>query len=231
MCGIFGISCNDYSYSVASLIYPGLMAIQHRGQNFSGIATTNCDGKISSYQNKGLVSKILTPIKLKEFLGNVGIGHVGCSRQNLTRMLDAQPYHLKTEEYDFAIVFNGYISNYDDIRKRMDNIGRIFTNNTDIELIATLIESFLKFSDDIIETLKILINILEGCYCIILLEPDGTLYAIRDPTGIKPLCYGTLELNNKFFHVITSESCALDAIGGILEGDVEPGEILKINII
>lgn len=227
-CGLFGISTNDYSYSIAGLIYPGLMAIQHRGQSFAGIATTDCNGAIVSYRARGLVSKALNTKKLRAFSGNVGIGHVCYGGSNVD---DAPPFYLKTEQCELAIGFNGSITNHNEIRDRLQKMGKILISGTDIELLAILIESFLKFSDDILETLKTISNILEGSFCIIIIEGDGTLYALRDPIGYKPLCYGTLELNNKFFHVVASETCSLDALGGKFEDDVKPGEILKISII
>ncbi|MHA1150513.1 MAG: amidophosphoribosyltransferase [Promethearchaeota archaeon] len=231
MCGIFGISCNDYSYSVAGLIYPGLMAIQHRGQKFAGIATTNSDGRISSYKDKGLVPKVLNPDKLKTFSGNVGIGHVCSGDSKTSHVYHAQPYHLKTEQAEFALSFNGSISNYKALREQLIRMGKVFTTKTDIELIATLIETFLKFSDDMLETLKTIMNMLKGSFCLVLLEPDGTLYAMRDSTGYKPLSYGNLELHDKFFHIIASESTAFDALGGNYEDDIKPGEIVIISII
>lgn len=231
MCGIFGIICNDYSYSVAGLIYPGLMALQHRGQIFSGLATTSCNGKITSYKNRGLVSKVLNPKQLKIFSGNVGIGHVCYGGPKIRSAEQSQPHHFKTEQCNFALSFNGSITNQGEIKEKLKQIGKIFVTDTDVELIATLIESIIKFSDNMLEALKLMMKMLEGSYCIILMEPDGTLYAIRDPHGYKPLCIGTLNLNDKFFNIISSESCAFDSIDGKFDRDVRPGEIIKLSIV
>ncbi len=231
MCGILGILCTDYSYSVAGLIYHGLMALQHRGQKFTGIATTNCNGKIITHKEKGLVSKVLNPNVLKSLSGNVGIGHACFGGKNIFALEHVDPYYINTDQANFTLIFNGTLLNYHEIRSNLEKMGKIFVSDTDVELVATLIETFLKFSDNMTETLKTIAEMLDGSYCLLLMEADGTLYAMRDIIGNKPLCYGTLELYHKFFYVVASESVALDAIGGKFEADIKPGEILKFNII
>ncbi|MBD3197017.1 MAG: amidophosphoribosyltransferase [Candidatus Lokiarchaeota archaeon] len=228
-CGIFGISCNDFNYSIAGLIYKGLMALQHRGQIFSGLSTTHCLNKIFSYKNKGIVSKVLTPRKLKKLPGNVGIGHV-CSRGGgLHTIEDAQPYHHKSKEIEFSVSMNGIISNHDEILQKLENMGRIFTGNTDIELISTIIETFSRFSENTMNSLELMMDVLEGGYSLILLEPNGKLYALRDPLGFKPLCFGKLNLENRSFLIVTTESSALDVMGAELIRELYPGEILEID--
>jgi amidophosphoribosyltransferase len=205
------------------------MAIQHRGQIFSGISTTACKKRIFSYKNQGLVSKVLNPRILKAYSGNVGIGHVGYALPKMSSIEDAQPYQFKTDLIDFSIAFNGTITNFEEIYERLSSMGRIFTGKSDIELIATLIETFFNLSDDTLEALRMVLKYVKGAYCIVVLESNGNLYAVRDPYGYKPLCYGSLRIDEKSFNIISSESCAIDSIGGKLEGDINPGEILFIN--
>ncbi|MFX1408336.1 MAG: amidophosphoribosyltransferase, partial [Promethearchaeota archaeon] len=228
-CGVFGISCNDYSYSVAGLIYSGLMALQHRGQLFSGISIKTNENNIITYKDKGLVSKVLNPKKLKSMIGNVGIGHVCYGKPNCTNVDNAQPYHSKINNTEFSIAMNGVFSNYNEIHKELSKMGRVFTGNSDIELISVLIETLINLLGDRISAIKKLFELLKGAYSIIVLFNDGNIYAIRDPKGYKPLCYGKLNIENKLFFIISSESCAIDVIGGNLIEDVSPGEIINIH--
>lgn len=230
-CGIFGISCNDFSYSVSGLIYSGLMALQHRGQKFSGISVSHCDGKIDSYKDYGLVSKVLNRKKLKIFSGNVGIGHVCYGGPNCNNLESAQPYHFKTSKVEFSIAMNGIITNYHDILQELKSLGRIFTGNSHIELLATLITTLYQLSEDIFSALMKTMKLIKGAYSLSLLTNEGLIYALRDPLGYKPLCYGGLKIDKKKYYILSSESCAIEVIGGKLIGDVKPGEIIKIDPI
>jgi len=230
-CGVFGINCSDFSYSVSGLIYSGLMALQHRGQIFSGIALTTGDRKIVSYKGKGLVSKVLNPNKLKTITGNVGIGHVCYGRPNCISIEDAQPYHFIGHKLEFSIALNGTILNYDEIYENLRKMGRIITGKSDIELLTILIEAFSNFSENILDVLKKVMNLIEGAYSILVLSNDGSIYALRDKIGYKPLCYGKLKIEKKEFLIVCSESCAIDAIGGEFIDDVKPGELIHINLV
>ncbi len=228
-CGLIGISCNDFSFSVANSIYTGLMAIQHRGQLFSGISTTSCDGKIRTYKDIGLVSNVFKLKRIKTFSGNVGIGHVAYGSRNDKNIVYAQPYYHKSDLMEFSLAFNGKITNYKEIKKSLTNLGKVLTNNSDAELIATLIETFSRSSESMLDVMKLLMNSIKGAFCLILLTNEGELYVIRDPVGYKPLCYGIREEENRKFFIISSESCAIDAVEGYLKEDIKPGELLHIN--
>jgi len=228
-CGVFGITCNDYSYSVAGLMYSGLMALQHRGQLFSGISIKTNENNILTYKDKGLVSKVLNPKKLKSMIGNVGIGHVCYGKPSCTKIENAQPYYSKINNTEFSIAMNGILSNYDEIHTELSKMGRVFIGKSDIELISVLIETLISLLEDRISALKKLVETLKGAYSILVLFNDGNIYAIRDPKGYKPLCYGNLNIENKHFYIVSSESCAIDVIGGNLIEDVVPGEIINIH--
>jgi amidophosphoribosyltransferase len=228
-CGVFGIRCNDPNFSIGGLIYTGLMSIQHRGQIFTGMSIYNSKGLIYSYKNRGIVSKVLKPKKLKAYTGNSGIGHVSCSAPRAYSVKDAQPYHFKSEKLEFSVAMNGIIQNYDTLVKKMGDRGRIFAGKTDIELIATLIETFYDTSETWLEILNQLLETVEGWFTLVVLTQEGNIYGLRDPTGHKPLCYGTLEFNEKCFSILSSESCALDALGAKLIDDVKPGQIVSIT--
>jgi amidophosphoribosyltransferase len=228
-CGIFGVTCDDYNYSVAGIIYTGLMAIQHRGQLFSGLSLTRCNGKIHSHKGFGIVSKVLNPKKIRTFSGNAGVGHVCYGKPTCTSIENAQPFHYKSQEWDFSIAINGMISNYEELVQQVKESGRILSGKSDIELISSLLDTFLSSTHSFLESLKKLMGILRGAYCLICLSNDGNIFAIRDPTGCKPLCFGKVMIGNKNLFIISSESCALDVLGAKLERDVFPGEIININ--
>lgn len=228
-CGIIGISCNDFSYSVANSIYTGLMAIQHRGQLFSGISTTNSDGKITTYKDFGLVSNVFKVKKIKFFSGNVGIGHVAYGSLENSNIDNAQPYYHKSDLVEFSLALNGTITNFNEIKERLINMGKVFISNSDVELIVTMIETFFRSSESMLEALKLLMNIVKGAFCLVLLTNEGELYVMRDPIGYKPLCYGIREEENRKFFIVSSESCAIDAMEGILKGDIKPGEIVNFH--
>ncbi len=230
-CGVFGITCNDFSYSIAGLVYIGLMAIQHRGQLSAGISISSCNGQINTYSNRGLVSEVLNHKRLQKFFGNIGIGHVGYGiPQNISNE-EIQPYVFKSAQMEFSIAMNGTIFNYNEIYDKLRQMGRVFTKVSDIELLAILIDTLARFSDTLIDTLKLVMKTVKGAYSLILLTSQGNLYALRDPLGYKPLCYGKLKKKDKKFYILSSESCSLDALGAELKGDLQPGEIMHCNPI
>ena len=228
-CGVFGIISTNPNYSVAKMIYSGLIAIQHRGQLYSGMAIVNHKGELRNYKGRGLVSKVLNPKRLRLLSGNVGIGHVCYGKPNCLHEEDAQPYYFKISDLELALALNGAIINHDDLMITLKNLGRIITSGSDIELIAVLIETLFSQFNDMDECLKELIKMLEGAYSLLILTNNGHIYAIRDPTGCKPLCYGMLEINDMKFYIFSSESCSLDVLGAKLIDDVKPGEIIKIH--
>jgi amidophosphoribosyltransferase len=205
------------------------MALQHRGQLFAGISIHSYEREIITHKDAGLVSKALNPKILKRFIGNIGIGHVCYGKPTCTNVENAQPYDSKTNRSEFSIAVNGTITNYDEIYQKLSKMGRIFSGKSEVELISNLIATFLRFSDNYINALKKVMGFLKGAYSILILFNDGNIYALRDSKGYKPLCYGKLEIDDKYFYIVSSESCAIDVIGGNLIDDVKPGEIIKIH--
>lgn len=228
-CGVVGVSVPDHGYQIAQLLYHGLMALQHRGQEAAGLAVTNGTRKIQSYKRKGLVNEILTPEILDQMWGNVGIGHNRYGTAGSSELKNAQPYVLKNNQSTFALAFNGNIANYEDLKKRLMKKGRIFTCSSDTEVIAKIIGSTSIGTEDWVENLKLMSRFLDGSYCILFLTCEGDIYAIRDPLGFKPLCYGILEEDENKVTIIASESCAIDAVEGNLIADVKPGEIVHLD--
>jgi amidophosphoribosyltransferase len=231
-CAIFGVTCDDLGYSVSKLLYQGLIALQHRGQESTGISILKTGGKIFTYKKNGLVSKVLEDKILSQYWGNVGIGHnryatTGAVGYKSTDYM--QPFHFKNNEIEFSMAFNGTIANFDDIKKNMDNMGRVFITDTDTEVMAQLIGSIALGTEDWPEILKIASRLLDGSYSLILMTAEGDIYAIRDPLGFKPLCIGELKSEQRNIYLVASESCAIDVVGGRLLRDVKPGEIVHLS--
>jgi len=209
-----------------------LIALQHRGQESTGISILKAGGKITTYKRKGLVSKVLNDKVLSHFWGNVGIGHnryATTGSEEFTSSNYIQPYHFKNNEIEFSFAFNGTIPNYDEIKEKMEDMGRIFLTDTDTEVIAQLLASISLGTESWPEILKVAAKFLDGSYSLIILTSKGDIYAIRDPLGFKPLCIGVKRIELRNFCFIASESCAFDAVGAKLVRDVKPGEIIHLS--
>lgn len=231
-CAIFGVTSDDLGFSVSKLLYQGLIALQHRGQESTGISILKTGGKIITYKKSGLVSKVLESKVLSQYWGNVGIGHnryatTGATGYKSTDYM--QPFHFKNNEIEFSMAFNGTIANFDDIKKKMDDMGRIFITDTDTEVIAQLIGSIALGTEDWPEVLTLASRLLDGSYSLILMTPEGDIYAMRDPLGFKPLCIGELKNPRRNIYFVASESCAIDVVGGTLIRDIKPGEIVHLS--
>ena len=231
-CAIFGVTSDDLGFSVSKLLYQGLIALQHRGQESTGISILKTGGKIITYKKSGLVSKVLESKILSQYWGNVGIGHnryatTGSTGYKSTDYM--QPFHFKNNEIEFSMAFNGTIANFDDIKKKMDDMGRVFITDTDTEVIAQLIGSIALGTEDWPEVLTLASRLLDGSYSLILMTPEGDIYAMRDPLGFKPLCIGELKNSKRNIYFVASESCAIDVVGGTLIRDVKPGEIIHLS--
>ena len=222
MCGIFGI----YSYeklNVAKRIYYGLFALQHRGQEGAGIATS--DGKnIHYYKNIGLVTDVFRNEILQNLFGYIGIGHVRYSTTGGKAVENCQPFVVKSSFGNIAIAHNGDLVNSNELRKELERKGHIFTSSTDSEVIAQLLVRELLKTSDKIEAIKNTLKKLVGAYSLLIMFNDS-LIAVRDPWGFKPLCIGRDESNI----YISSEDCTLTTLDAEFIRDVEPGEIIEIK--
>jgi amidophosphoribosyltransferase len=231
-CAIFGVTCDDIGFSISKLLYQGLIALQHRGQESTGISVLKTGGSIYTYKKNGLVSTVLDNKVLSQYWGNIGIGHnryatTGAVGYKSTDYL--QPFHFKNSDIEFSVAFNGTIANFDEVKKNMDEMGRVFITDTDTEVMAQLIGSIALGTENWPEILKIASKLLDGSYSIILLTNKGDIYAMRDPKGFKPLCIGELKTEKRNLYFVASESCAIDAVGAKFIRDVLPGEIVHLS--
>ena len=218
-CGVFGIYCPGED--VARLSFFALFALQHRGQESAGIATS--DGKkIQFYGDMGLVSQVFDENALSQLTGHIAIGHNRYSTTGSSRRMNIQPLVLGSGSDTIAIGNNGNIVNAAHLYRELCEQGYIFRSSTDTEVVGDLILSAP--STDWIERIRYAMRRLQGAYSTVMLTKEA-LFVFRDPWGVRPLCFGSL--NGGF--VVASESCALDHIGAKLIRSIEPGEIIRIS--
>jgi len=225
-CGVFGIwepERKDVAYS----IYQGLLALQHRGQESAGIVVCDTEGpfgSIASHKDMGLVSEIFHQEVVNKLHGNIGIGHVRYSTAGGSTLANAQPIVLNYLKGTLALAHNGNITNADELRYELESEGAIFNGTADSETIAYKIAKERVKSDSIEEAVYNTAQKLKGGFALLVLSPRK-LVVVRDPLGLKPLCLG--RKGNSY--IVTSESCAIDSVGGEFVRDIEPGEMLVIS--
>ncbi|SDP77308.1 amidophosphoribosyltransferase [Clostridium gasigenes] len=219
-CGVFGVYVNK-PMDVASMSYYGLYALQHRGQESAGIAVANEEG-IKMHKGMGLITEAFSQDDLKELKGHGAIGHVRYSTSGDTNIINAQPLLTQTKLGQIAMAHNGTLVNAGVIRELLEDGGHVFHTSIDSEVIANLIARGAK--KGIENAVLDAIQAVRGSFAIVILT-EGKLIGVRDPHGIRPLCIGKMDEG----YVLSSESCALDAIGAELLRDVEPGEIVVID--
>ena len=225
-CGVFG-AYNLDGDSVSKIVYYGLLALQHRGQESCGIAVsdTNIDEKnIACYKDMGLVSHVFNKEKIAELHGNLGIGHVRYSTIGESSKENAQPLALKYIKGTLALAHNGNLINTEELRTKLQKNGAIFHTTIDSEIIAYYIAKERVRTNSIEEAISKTMQIIKGAYSLVIASPKK-LIGVRDPHGFKPLCIG--KKNNMY--ILSSETCALDAIDAAFIRNVEPGEIVTIT--
>lgn len=225
-CGVFGIFTPDNKDAKHSLYY-GLCALQHRGQESAGMALCDTDGPMGNiYHHKGmgLVSEVFHKETLDTLTGNIGIGHVRYSTTGQSCIENAQPLILNYLKGTLALVHNGNIKNAVVLRDTLQKEGAIFRGTTDSEVIAYLIAKERTKCGTIEEAVTKVAGFLKGGYALIVMSPRKII-GIRDPLGLKPLCLG--RRGNEY--ILSSESCALNAIDAEFVRDIEPGEIISIT--
>jgi amidophosphoribosyltransferase len=217
-CGVFGIFGHP---EAAKMAYLGLYALQHRGQESAGIASTD-GANVYVHKSLGHVQEIFTPDVIAQLPGAAAIGHTRYSTAGDTSLMNAQPVVIDCNKGKLALGHNGNLTNALEVRRRLEHRGSIFQTTSDTEVIVHLIarSSARNLSGAIADAL----NQVEGAYSLLLLTRDE-IYAIRDPRGFRPLCLG--RLNGAW--VAASETCAFDLIDAEYVREVEPGEMVRIS--
>ncbi|WAH39306.1 amidophosphoribosyltransferase [Alicyclobacillus dauci] len=217
-CGVFGI----YAHSKSSaLTYYGLVALQHRGQEAAGIASTD-GNRMYSHKGLGLLADVFKQGELENLNGHAAIGHVRYSTAGANTIQNAQPITLSTHTRNFAIAHNGNLVNAKWLRIRLEQEGSLFQTTTDTEVIAHLIAK--ANADSLADAVEAAAKQITGGFAVVILGNDE-LIAVRDPLGLRPMVLG--QLGDAY--VVASESCALETIGATLVRDVEPGELIHIG--
>ena len=219
-CGVVGIIGDP---EAANLIYLGLYALQHRGQEAAGIVTVNASGQFSAHKTFGLVGDGFTREVLDRLEGNAGIGHNRYSTQGGKRMLqNIQPFSFKTALGGMSIAHNGNLTNADLLRQSLEAEGSIFQSTSDTEVFMHLLAR--SQAPTLTGRLGEVMKLVHGAYSLTILSQDR-LYAARDPYGFRPLVIGKRGSSV----VVASETCALDLIDANFVREVEPGEIIEIE--
>src|SRR5580700_1837555 len=224
-CGVAAI----YGHSEASkLAYLSLYALQHRGQESAGIASSNGE-RLELHKAMGLVSDIFTADALARVPGSLAIGHTRYSTTGDSALLNAQPIRVECSKGQIALAHNGNITNAHEIRSHLEGLGSIFQTTSDTEVIVHLIA---RSKEETLESaMSDSLRRIEGAFSLVMLTPDR-IFAARDPRGFRPLVMG--RISGKATHqadaiVFASETCAFDLIGAVYEREVKPGELVIVG--
>ncbi|MCB9149535.1 MAG: amidophosphoribosyltransferase [Caldilineaceae bacterium] len=218
-CGVFGIYAPNHQ--VATMTFFALYALQHRGQEATGIVT--CDGRIAHvHKGMGLVSQVFNEENLSHLRGHLGIGHTRYSTTGSAKLRNAQPYILETLNGPLAVCHNGNLINSPQLRRELLERGVGLQSSTDSEVIIHLLAGA---GGDWLTRIRIFMAKAEGAYTLGILTRDA-VYGVRDPWGLRPLVLGKLPDDG---YVIASESCAFSTIGAETVREIQPGEIVRID--
>ncbi|MCE3040432.1 amidophosphoribosyltransferase [Helicobacter anatolicus] len=219
-CAVVG----TYNVENSALIsHYALFALQHRGQEASGISSS--DGKnIHTIKGNGLVTKVFNEKNLKKLIGNASIGHNRYSTAGKESIDDAQPLFARYNLGEMAVVHNGNLTNALLLRKKLIEKGAIFQSYLDTENLIHLIAQNKK--DNLQERIIDALKEIDGAYALIFLSRTK-MFAIRDPYGLRPLCLGKItNSDGSVGYIVASESCAFDLVGAEYIREVNPGEML-----
>ena len=217
-CGVVGVYGHP---EAANLVYLGLYALQHRGQESAGIVAST-HSKMRLEVGMGLVADVFDPIRILKLPGPLAIGHNRYSTAGKSELVNAQPCMINYSAGSLALAHNGNLVNAQTIRKDLGGKGAIFQSTNDSEVIVHLMaqskaETFL---DRAAEALKQ----VSGAYSLVLMTKTELL-AARDPHGFRPLCLGKLDGS----YIVASETCVMDLIEAEFIREIEPGELILIN--
>ena len=253
-CGVFGVWAPNRD--VARLTYFGLRALQHRGQESAGIAVGD-GGTVMVRKDLGLLGQVFSNADLSTLSGQLAVGHVRYGTAGAKSWEAAQPHLSTINEVIIALAHNGTLVNTDELRRQLIELGVPFLSNSDSEVATKLIGYFTQATGHLREGIRKTMELVRGGYAMTLIN-EQTLYAFRDPNGIRPLVLGKLVdegldqaslkaaaklpslqddaseiTDTTVAHaggwVVASETCALDIVGAEYVRDIRPGEILRIN--
>jgi len=218
MCGIFGIANHS---DASQMTYLGLYALQHRGQESTGISSSD-GGQVYTHKSMGYVADVFSEDVITKLKGLNAIGHTRYSTAGDSNEGNAQPIVVKCTHGTIALVHNGNLINAVSLRERLELQGAIFQSTSDSEVILHLLAR--SEADSLLDGLAETLAQVQGAFSLLLLTEDS-LIGVRDPNGFRPLNLGTINGS----YVLASETCAFDLIGATYLREVEPGEIVLIR--
>ncbi len=217
-CGVVGIYGHK---NAAGLVYLALYALQHRGEESTGIVSF--DGKkIFQHKGQGLVGNVFKEENLKKLKGSLAIGHVRYSTTGSSTAKNVQPLLINHKKGFIAVAHNGNLTNSVQLRNELEDSGSILQTTMDSELILHFLVK--DHQNNYSGKLLPIMSRLEGAFSFVIMINDA-IYAMRDPHGFRPLCIGKLG----DAYIVASETCALDMLEATYIRDVEPGEIVIID--
>lgn len=225
-CGVFGAYDLDGN-NIASTVYYGLFALQHRGQESCGISVSDTNGpkgKVDSCRGMGLVNEVFDTENLGKLKGDIGVGHVRYSTAGASIPENIQPLVMNYVKGTLAMAHNGNIVNVNEIREELQYTGAIFRTTIDSEVIAYLIARERLRTPDVESAVKEAVQKVRGAFSLVIMSPRKMI-GVRDPFGFRPLVIGKRDNT----YILASETCALDAVGAEFVRDVQPGEIVTIS--
>ena len=232
-CGVFGVWAPGEE--VAKLTYFGLYALQHRGQESAGIATSD-GGQILVYKDMGLVSQVFNEGVLSALRGHLAVGHCRYSTTGASVWENAQPTFRSTATGSLALGHNGNLTNTRELARIADQRleaggempmpGHHIRSTSDTDLISALLASRPDVPLEM--TALEVLPLLRGAFSLVFMD-ETTRYAARDAHGIRPLVLGRLDSAGQRGWVVASETAALDIVGATFEREVEPGEIVAMD--
>lgn len=224
-CGVFGIYARDTD--VARVSFFALYALQHRGQESAGIATS--DGiSAAVHKDMGLVAQVFNETNLSGLEGHLAIGQTRYSTTGSSHLRNAQPYLIETMHGPLGVGHNGNLTNAPHLRNRLLERGVGLTSSTDSEVITQMLAAPTPDSGsgpDWEARIASFMDAAEGAYSLVVLTRDA-VFGVRDPHGFRPLSIGRLESGG---YVLASESCALGTVGASFVREVDPGEIIRLD--
>ncbi|HKU21081.1 MAG TPA: amidophosphoribosyltransferase [Terriglobales bacterium] len=224
-CGVVAIYAHPEAETLA---YLGLHALQHRGQESAGIASS--DGvNIRVHKAMGLVADIFTEEVLAKLRGRLAIGHTRYSTAGDSALMNAQPIMARSHKGTIALAHNGNLVNALEIRTRLESEGSIFSTNSDTEVIVHLMAQSREHT--LPEAIADALRQVEGAFSLVMVTPDRIL-AARDPRGFRPLAMGRIPASGPERQdtiIFASETCAFDLIGAKYEREVQPGEMVVVG--
>ncbi len=217
-CGVFGVYGHP---KAANLTYLGLYALQHRGQESAGIASSDGD-QIYRYAGMGKVIDIFSQQHIDNLQGHIAIGHNRYSTTGSSYLRNAQPFRAESNLGPIVLAHNGNLTNAGLLRFELEKIGHIFQTTIDSEVIVHLMAR--SGIEDYLDALIYALRQVKGAYSLLVMNKDK-FYAVRDPYGFRPLVLGKV----KDTYVIASETCAFDIIDAEYIREVKPGELIEFS--